>query len=192
MVFLFVLITVALIGLRLLRQSKPPVKSIAAPTTSQTAAAAEHTNDAAPAVQQPPKRPSQNPFWPTIYDRETARSTARQAAVAAFFCAAATGLMAFVAYAGLPLAPGTAGKALIDAAIFAALGLGIAKMSRMAAVIALALYVLERIYGCIRVGLPGVLATVVMLVLILCFINGVRGTAAHERFDEPSTGGLPE
>ena len=182
-VFVFVLVTAALVGFRFFR--RPPGSH----ASSEPGSAAENPPGALLAA---PKR-FRNPFWPPIHDKTSARSAATQAAVAAFFCAAVTALLAFVAYAGLPLERGTTARAFAGAAMFAVLGIGIARMSRIAALIALALYTAERIYSCVQGGLPGLLAGAVMLLLLLCFINGGRGTSAHEWFEQaPHDRPLPE
>ena len=70
-------------------------------------------------------------------------------------------------------------SALADAAIFAIVAIGIYKMSRVAAVAGLCLYVLERAYAWATVGPK---SPVIAAILILAFVNSVRGTFACRKW----------
>jgi hypothetical protein len=100
----------------------------------------------------------------------------------AFFVAIVTGALAFLADSGVPLIKGVGSNAWLDAVIFVALGVGIARMSRAAAVGALVLYVAERIAMAPVAGLNPVM----MIVMVSCFAQGVRGTWAFHKFRQQS------
>jgi nitrate reductase gamma subunit len=119
---------------------------------------------------------------PTIVTLSDAQSTGRQGTWAACFV---TGIMSLVALASilgrLPEDFPRNGWALIDAAIFGLIAWGIYRMSRVAAVAGLVLYIIERIAMHIVMGksrISGIFITVLFLVM---FINAVRGTFAYHR-----------
>jgi hypothetical protein len=118
----------------------------------------------------------------TIYDEHSARKAARAASWAAFFVAFVTGVVAFLASAGMALFKGVGPAAWLDAVVFATLGVGIWRMSRIAAVVALVLYIVERIVMVPVVGLNPVM----MIAMVTCFAQGVRGTWAFHKFRQQS------
>jgi hypothetical protein len=85
-----------------------------------------------------------------------------------------------------PSSKGIGPTAWLDAVIFAALGAGIGKMSRAAAIGALLLYIVERIAMAPVAGL----SPITMIALVLCFVQGVRGTWAFHKFRQQSPGML--
>jgi hypothetical protein len=134
----------------------------------------------------PPAAPAKGRAWSAnawaIYDEQSARQVARQAMWAAFFVAIATGAAAFLAGSGIPLIKGVGPTAWVDAVVFAALGIGIARMSRLAAAGALLLYIAERIWMASSVGLT----PVITIAMISAFVQGVRGTWAFHKFRQQS------
>ena len=68
----------------------------------------------------------------------------------------------------------------IDAAIFALLALGIWRMWRSAAVIALCLFALEQILAGLRAH--AMVGLIVPIILTLFLISGVRGTVLFRRY----------
>lgn len=135
----------------------------------------------APAVA-PAKKRRQNGIWPIITDAASAKFAAKQGMGAAFFCAGSTVLFVLLAHQGMSLVQGIDETALVDAAVFAALGIGILRMSRVAAVAALALYIVERIVMWTRVSSAGGLSIPMMAVIVLCFVSSIRGTFAYQRY----------
>ena len=127
-------------------------------------------------------------WWPEIRDRDTARKTAHQAFWAAIAVIVVTLVFATVAVLGTSVA-GITPAAFLDAAIFGVIAIGIWRMSRVAAVAGLALFVLERL-----LMLPenhGTGSLIVGIAIALAFANGVRATFAYHRFqmaDHSSTG----
>ncbi|MGB3138851.1 MAG: hypothetical protein WBB18_18725, partial [Nodosilinea sp.] len=123
-------------------------------------------------------------FFPPIVTKADARKVADQGFWAAIVVTMITVVFATVASILGPIedVPINAWS-FIDAGIFVALGLGIRKRSRVAAVAALALYWLNRIYFWSVVGFePDEVSGLWMVVLLsVAFANGIRGTFAHHR-----------
>lgn len=99
---------------------------------------------------------------------------------AALLVAIVTSLFVALSFAGVSLL-GIGPAALLDAAIFAAIALGIKRKYRLAAVAGLTLYIIERIYMLQRGGTSGI---VMGIVFTLLFINAVRGAFAYHRLTE--------
>ena len=131
-----------------------------------------------PIPSQPRQKSAQNAFWPTIHDEESARQAASQGMWGAFFCSGATMLAVFLTHSGLLPFAGITDLALLDAGVFAVLGMGIRNMSRTAAVLALGLYIIERIG---MVGKYSATGTPILVIIgvMFCFVNAVRGTFAY-------------
>jgi hypothetical protein len=130
------------------------------------------------------KKRRQNGIWPIITDAASAKFAAKQGMGAAFFCAGSTLLFVFLARQGMALIQGIDESALVDAGVFAVLGFLILRMSRVAAVAALVLYIIERIVLWTRVSSIGGASIPMMLVIVLCFVSSVRGTFAYQRYRE--------
>jgi hypothetical protein len=115
-------------------------------------------------------------FWPNVKQLADARAAAYQGA---FACA---GIIVFTV---ILFAVGSVqGNDWIwDAAIFAALGFGIYKFSRFAAVAALLLYWLERALIFSQQGEKAMsgFAGYLIIIFTFAFINGIRGTFAYRR-----------
>jgi hypothetical protein len=67
---------------------------------------------------------------------------------------------------------------LIDASIFAALGFGIYRYSRLCAVLALLLYGIEQYYSLMH---PKPTNTIVFVFFFVFFLRGIRGTFAYHK-----------
>lgn len=117
-------------------------------------------------------------IMPTIEDQLSAKKVARNGVWAAAFCAAATILVVGLNAAGADILA-LDHWALVDAALFIAIAVGIHRMSRTAAVAGLLLYLLERVYMIENLGNPGTIIQV--LVLTLMFISSVRATFLYHR-----------
>lgn len=111
-------------------------------------------------------------FWPKITDSESARGAARQGFWAAIFVAVVTAVFAVSGFIGMSIG------ALFDATLFAIIAWGIHKMSRVASVAGLCLYIVESIWRWIEFGPTNI---VVAALLVLCFINSVRGTFEYHK-----------
>lgn len=122
----------------------------------------------------------QNSLWPDVSDLPGAERAIRYGFWAAVFVAGATAAVALLAaYLHRPVL-GMDGSALLDAALFAGLGLGIAKKSRAAAVAGLGLYFVERVYS-LRSGATNTTGLFMTVILTLYFMHGIRGTFAYRK-----------
>jgi hypothetical protein len=101
----------------------------------------------------------QNFFWPDVNTTRSAHSAARQAMWAAFCCSGLTALTAFLA--------------ILRALLYGALAIGIHRMSRSAASLALLIFLLERTQESGPIAMT--------IILLVCFVNGVRGTVEYHR-----------
>jgi hypothetical protein len=120
--------------------------------------------------------------FPTIVTLSDAQSTGRQGAWAACFIAGIMSLAALASFFGrLPEDFPRDGWALIDAAIFGLIAWGIYRMSRVAAVAGLVLYIIERIAMHIALGKSHISGIFVTVLFLFAFINAVRGTFAYHR-----------
>ncbi|HZU25013.1 MAG TPA: hypothetical protein VFA04_05800 [Bryobacteraceae bacterium] len=144
----------------------PPINGVSLPPPPPVTVAA------------PPRRPN---AW-AIYDEPTARKAARQGMWAAFFVAIATAAVSLLAGSGISILRGVGPTAWVDALVFGALGLGIGRMSRLAAIGALALYIVERIAMAPTAGL----SPVMMVAMISAFAQGIRGTFAWHKYHQES------
>jgi len=122
-----------------------------------------------------------NPLWPDVNDLESATRACRTAAGAAFFIAGVTALVAAIALAGTTIVPGINGWAFVDAAIFLVLGIFLRRFSRAAAIVALALFIIERINMMLQSTSPASLP--LGLILTVLFVAGVRGAFAHHKLN---------
>ena len=113
-------------------------------------------------------------YWPNVDDAEGARRAAGEAAGAAFCVAGVTALIAVLSQFQLRI-PLMDIWSLLDAVLFAFLGIGIRRMWRSAATIALLLFIIERIAAGKANGL------IVAAILTAFFISGVRGTFAYHK-----------
>ncbi len=111
-------------------------------------------------------------LWPQLDDLETARSASRQGMWAAAIVAVLTAL--FAAFGVL----GTNASAFFDAVLFAVIGIGIYRISRVAAVAGLLLFILERAVIFAQTRQTG---GVVAIFILLAFGNGARGAFAYRR-----------
>jgi hypothetical protein len=121
--------------------------------------------------------------WPEITDIESAEKAAGQGVIAAAFCGLVTTIVAVLGEAGFQPIKGETFDAwlLVDAAIMAAVAVGIAKMSRSAAVLGWLIYLIGKLITWSHGSLAG---SPISILMLLMFINGVRGTMAYRNFME--------
>lgn len=117
-----------------------------------------------------------------IFDEQSARKAAHQGMWGAFLVAIITAGVAVLAGLGFQLVNGVGSLAWIDAAVFAFLGLGIKNMNRAAAVGALVLYLIEQVALSQHIGFNPA-----MIAMVVCFVQGARGTFAFHRYQEESS-----
>ena len=127
--------------------------------------------------------PKKTAWWPAIHDSASARTTAKHGLWAAFFCAGATAVLVILAKEGvsIPFA-GFGSGALLDGAIMAFIGIGILNMSRVAAIGGLVLYIAEQIYTLSNIHSVLGLPIPIVVVIVVCFLNGIRGTFAFQKY----------
>ncbi len=106
-------------------------------------------------------------FWPTMDDAESAKKAAQYGFTVAAIIAVVTAITAFF---------GNRWN-LIDAVLFAVIGFGIIKMSRVAAIAGVSLVILQMIYRLLNNSQIGIAP-----ILALFFINSIRGTFAYHKF----------
>jgi hypothetical protein len=69
----------------------------------------------------------------------------------------------------------------LDAALFAALGWGIWRFSRICAGLALALYLFEE---AVSFGAYSPYSTILVIINVVLYLNGIRGAIAYHRFEK--------
>lgn len=120
-----------------------------------------------------------NWFWPDVSNVDEAKKACRSAMWCAVFVASLTTIVALIAisgFKGMPLP--VDGSALLDAAIFAGIAFGLSRYSRVAGVAGFVLFLFERLYAISKAGFlmgGGILG----IVLLLAFLNGMRGAFAY-------------
>ena len=119
-------------------------------------------------------------WWPAIYNETSARKAAGTGATCAYVVAGVTALLATISiFAPLSFIDPTA---FVDAALAAFLGFMIQrKVSRIAALAALVMFVGERVYGVVTQG-PASGGIVLAIILLFGFISGIRGTFAWHAY----------
>lgn len=121
-------------------------------------------------------------LWPQITDEEDAVHVARsQGTGVSIFCAVVTGIIVLLAVNGIEVLPGIGISAIADVVVLLIIAAGIHRMSRIAAVIGLIYYVVNRFY---MIALsPGTSKVpFVVLLLVLAYINTVRATFLYHHF----------
>jgi hypothetical protein len=113
-----------------------------------------------------------NTFWPKITDESSARIAISHGKAAAIVVAVFTIILAVIV-------GGTAYLSIVDAIIFAVLAYFIGKESRVAAVVAFILFIVEKMMSDLTALPPA--AWVVSVFIALYFFNGIRGTFAVAR-----------
>lgn len=118
-------------------------------------------------------------FWPKITDEESAKAASRGGVAGAGIVVVATlGLVVWGLLGGTPI-DNVGVSALIDVGLFLLIGFGIYRMSRLAAVTGLVLYLAELWFTLKNSGTS--VNVVLPIIIILAFIGGIRGTFAYHR-----------
>lgn len=126
-----------------------------------------------------------NGFWVTIDSMEAARQAAKQGVWAAGLIATITTVLILVSMAmgGSPeVIPVLNAWAFWDVGLFVAVGWGIHKMSRVAAIAGLILYILGQVV--MRISNPALSTGGLVFagLFVLAFVNAIRGTFAYHAF----------
>ncbi len=122
-----------------------------------------------------------NSWWPDVSTREQARAATKGGIAVCTIIVVLTGALALYSLSGKSLL-GITPLSFIDVVLFAAIGFGIWKMSRFAAVAGLVLYLIEQGYQIATVGFR---SPIVPLIFILYFVHAIRGTFAYHNLPEP-------
>ncbi len=129
------------------------------------------------------KEKKYNWIWPKIIDVESAKKAANQGMYASIFIAGTTLLLLGLSTQGFnPM--NLDAYSLIDIMIFVIIGWRIYAMSRTAAILGLAFYILEQIF---LINDFGFRMSAVKMIIILAFINSIRGTYAFNVLKNYST-----
>jgi len=124
-----------------------------------------------------------NWIWPKIIDVESAKKAAKQGMYASVFIAGTTLLLLVLSIQGFnPM--NLDAYSLIDIMIFIIIAWRIYAMSRTAAILGLAFYILEQIFLFNDFGFR---MSAVMVIIIFAFINSIRGTNAFNVLKNYST-----
>jgi hypothetical protein len=118
-------------------------------------------------------------YWPDVSDLDGARDATRFGMWCALLVGGVTALFAVLSLFGIRLM-GIAPAALLDAALFGAIGFGLSRYSRFAAVAGFLLFLVEKIYAFVTTG--SILGVGVLGVIILFgLFNGMRGAFAYQK-----------
>jgi hypothetical protein len=129
-------------------------------------------------------------FFSPIETLSDAQRIGRQGTWAACFAAGMTSLFALASILGvLPEGLAVSAWALADAAVFWTIAWGIYRMSRVAAVAGLVVYILERALAIAASDTKKGFGIVAIL-MILAFFNAVRGTFAYHRLRKSNRSAL--
>ncbi len=129
----------------------------------------------------PKKQVEGSGWWPSVETEVEAEGAAHQGAGAAIFVASVTALFSVLAVFDIRILPGFSPLSLVDAVLFAIVAWRIYRMSRAWALVGLLGYASERAYSIYAHGSTATAGWVVGIVILLGFVNGVRGTFAHHR-----------
>lgn len=119
-------------------------------------------------------------YWPELTDLKESEKAARQGAGVCFLVAGVTAIIAGMSvWLDKPVL-GMDAWAFVDAGMFAIAGWRIWRLSKIWAVLALAMFILESVYAFAVHPLPAVF--LIRATLTLALLSSVRGTFAYHRF----------
>ncbi|HKD16664.1 MAG TPA: hypothetical protein VKG23_02260 [Thermoanaerobaculia bacterium] len=119
-------------------------------------------------------------YWPDLSSATEAEKAVKTAAYVAFFVAAITTIGSLLTL--FSVAQILPGWSIVDALVFAVLGVLILRGSRVAAVLGLSLYVVEVVASVAASGNPAGL--VIGIFFGVALLNGVRGANSLKRIKE--------
>lgn len=121
-----------------------------------------------------------NQLFPSIDGTESAQEVARQGVWASLLVAGFTTFFILLSFAGVSFLNAWS---FLDVAAFVAIAYGIHKMSRIAAMVGLALYVAERVVLWSNpMFKPNAVGLIMTIFITFAFINAVRGTFAYHQY----------
>ncbi len=121
-------------------------------------------------------------YWPKLTDLKESEEAAHQGAGVCFFIAGVTAIVAGVSVSLDKPVLGMDAWAFIDAGIFAIAGWRIWRLSRIWAVLALAIFISETVYAAESSPHVPAAGAYLRAVLALALIGSVRGTFAYQSF----------
>ena len=120
-------------------------------------------------------------YWPQIGNRADAIEASNAGFWAAVFCASVTALFATISIFTHSAVIGVNAGAYLDAVLFGIVAWRIRSRSKVFAVLGLCLYVVEKIYQYATQPHVAIFGIFMVIVLLLAFISGIRGTFAFHR-----------
>ncbi len=127
------------------------------------------------------KYESERWYWPQFGNVADAEQASNGGFWAALFCGVVTALFATVSVVTHASAMGIGAGAYVDAALFGLIAWRIRRRSKAFAVAGLCLFVLEKIFQYATQPQFAIVGLALGVVLLMLFINGVRGTFAYHR-----------
>lgn len=119
-------------------------------------------------------------YWPELTDPKGSEKAAHEGAGVCFLVAVVSAIIGVISvWLGKPVIGMDAGV-FVDGGIFTIAGWRIWRLSRIWAVLALTMFILESVYALTLHPLPAVFLIRVTLTLVL--VSSVRGTFAYHRF----------
>jgi hypothetical protein len=131
-------------------------------------------------------------YWPKVTGLKEAEQAAHEGAGVCFVIATFTAIVAGMSlWLDKPVLGIHAG-AFVDAIIFAIAGWRVWRLSRIWAVLALVIYVMERVYALeVTSGPVPPAGAFISVVITLVLISGVRGTFAYHAFKKKESAAAP-
>jgi hypothetical protein len=120
-------------------------------------------------------------YWPDIVDAASAANAVKTGYRTAFLVAALTALISIIAIIRGPFL-GYDGYSLVDAAVAGIVGWRIMRFSRAWSIVGLCLWALSMGVELTSSRFVFSAVDVVRIIVLFAFINGVRGTFAHQRY----------
>jgi hypothetical protein len=126
----------------------------------------------------PANKKTTNWFWPAVDTMDAAKEAAKQGAFTAAIVSGITAIFAILSLFGVG---DTSISALTDAGLFALIAFGIYRMSRVAAVVGLLLYLWGQLSQLLDTGRTN---WFLVFLFTLMFIGGIRGAFAYHKLKE--------
>jgi len=130
-------------------------------------------------------------YWPAFGNIADAEQASNQGMWAAVFCAAVTAIMATISIFASTGVMGIRPSAYVDAVLFAIIAWRIHARSKGFAIAGLVLFAIEKVFQVITQPQSMRFGIFLAVILLLCFMSGVRGTFAYHRFKAEEANALP-
>ena len=120
-------------------------------------------------------------FWGKIDNIEDAVENAELGMYFAYIISGLTGLLAIASLFEVKIIPGLSIFALIDAALFALLGWGISRYSRISSVLTLIFYIFQLINNFNNIESVKTIHVILAAIVIAALLNSIRGTYYYHK-----------